>query len=231
MLEHRRNSDLINELLDLSEMRVLDVGCGSGSLTRFLSRQGALVTGIECNPRQMEKAKRTPLVGQEQYLDGLGEALPAKNTETDIVVYFNSLHHVPVEHHDQALAEAARVLVPNGLLYICEPVAEGPHFEMMRPIDDETYVRAEAYSAIQRTRNTLLDERCEVTYLHTVKHRDFEDFEEEMTRINPTRNALFQAKREQIRKTFSHFGSELADGRRAFEQPMRVNLMVKREQT
>jgi len=229
MLEHRRNSDLITELLDLPGKRVLDIGCGSGSLTRFMSRQGAIVTGIECNPRQMEKAITADVAGQEAYLDGRGEALPIENHSSEIVIYFNSLHHVPVEYQDKALAEAARVLLPNGQLYICEPVAAGPHFEMMRPIDDETHVREQACLAIQRALETLFSESCEVTYLHTVKHTNFEDFEEEMTRINPDRDILFQAKRDQMREAFAVFGTGMPDGRVSFEQPMRVNLLTKRE--
>jgi len=227
MSELRRNSDLIKELLDLPGKRVLDIGCGGGNLTRFMSRQSAIVTGIECNPRQMEKAIATETTGSEKYVEARGEALPTDDASSDIVIYFNSLHHVPVEHQDNALGEAARVLVPNGQLYICEPVAEGPHFEMMRPIDDETYVRAEAYKSIKRSLGTLFTEYREITYLHIVKHTDFDEFEEEMSRISPDRDALFQVKRGQMRDAFVRFGTELPDGRTAFEQPMRVNLLMK----
>ncbi len=44
-------------------------------------------------------------------------------------MFFNSLHHVPIEHQARALQEAARALRPGGLLCAIEPFAEGPHFE------------------------------------------------------------------------------------------------------
>ena len=39
---------------DWAGMRVIDVGCGTGHLTRRLAAQGATVTGIDLSPRSIE---------------------------------------------------------------------------------------------------------------------------------------------------------------------------------
>jgi 2-methylisocitrate lyase-like PEP mutase family enzyme len=63
---------------------------------------------------------------------------------------FKSLHHVPVPLMDQALAEIRRVLKPGGLAYISEPVFAGEFNEVLRLFHDESIVRREAFSAIER---------------------------------------------------------------------------------
>src|SRR3954447_23970558 len=89
-------------------------------------------------------------VGGERSLEGGAQALPLEDASADVVVFANSLHHVPGDLLDAALGEAARVLRPGGLLYLPEPVAEGPYFELVRAVDDETAVRAAAHAAIGR---------------------------------------------------------------------------------
>jgi ubiquinone/menaquinone biosynthesis C-methylase UbiE len=58
-----------------------------------------------------------------------GERLPFAAAAFDLVLLFNSLHHVPVDRQGAALAEAARVLRPGGDLLVAEPLAEGPWFD------------------------------------------------------------------------------------------------------
>ena len=229
MLEQRRNSDVISELLDLDGKQVLDVGSGDGALTRLLTRKGAKVTGIECNPRQLAKANSSEKAGDEHYLEGRGEAMPVEDESADIVIFFNSLHHVPVEGQDQALIEASRVLRPNGQLYISEPIASGAYFEMMKPFDDETHVRAEALNAINRAAGTLFVQERVVTYFYPDIIADYDTFAEETTRIDPARDDLFKTRDEELRQAFDAYGVKQPDGRFAFDQPMRVNLLCKKD--
>ncbi len=228
MLEQRKNSDVIRDLLDLPGKRVVDVGCGSGGLTRLMTRAGANVIGIECNPRQLGKVRTIEKAGNERYLEGWGEALPLEDESADILVYFNSLHHVPVENQDQALVEAARVLVPDGLLYISEPVAAGGYFEMMKPFDDETHVRSEALNAIGRAALTMFEQIREENYAYPDIISSYESFAEETTRIEPSRDELFRTKDKELRQAFKDHSVRQSDGRFAFEQPVRVNLLKKK---
>jgi len=42
------------------EMRVLEIGCGTGTLTRMMAQQGAMVTGIDASPRMLAEAENCP---------------------------------------------------------------------------------------------------------------------------------------------------------------------------
>lgn len=222
----RKNTDVIAEHVPLAGRRVLDVGCGDGALVRMMTRRGAHVVGLECNPKQLAKARAKEAAGDETYVEGVGEDLPFEDASLDAVVYFNSLHHVTVAAQAEALAEAARVIRSGGTVYVAEPKAEGPNFRLVLPIHDETEVRAAAYAAIKAAELAGLQEETELVYLHRVVHPNFEAFRERMLAINPDRRELFAANEETLRATFQGLGEATEDGR-AFDQPMRVNVLRK----
>ncbi len=223
----RKNSDVLTDTLDLKDKRVIDIGSGDGTLARTLTRLGARVSGIECNPKQLEKARSAEQAGDETYHEGVGENLPFETSSADIVIFFNSLHHIDIEQQVPALMEAARVLRPGGLVYIAEPLAEGSHFDLMEPVHDETVVRDAAYGALKEAAGRGIEEQREFTYVHPSTYTDFEAFRETMLRINPHRKKDFNALAEKLRSAFGRLGKQTAEGVE-FDQPMRINLMEKR---
>ena len=121
----RDGADVVRESLTLKGARVLDVGCGDGTLVRMMAREGAKVIGLEISEDQLVRARTASPVADETYRVGRAEALPFDDNAFDIVVIFNSLHHVPVAAQDKALAESARVLKSGGFLFVMEPLAQG----------------------------------------------------------------------------------------------------------
>lgn len=225
-MQRRRNPDVLIETVALAGKTVVDVGCGDGNMTRLMARHGAHVLGVECSVRQLAKARAAQPVSDERIVEGVAQALPAEDASADVVVFFNSLHHVPADATDQALAEAARVLKAGGLLYVSEPVAEGPHFELVRPVDDETAVRAHAHAAVRSAdRFGLVPER-EFFYLHTVRYTSFDGVRERVVSANSEREARFAALEADLRRRYAELGR--AEGEEmCFDQPMRVNLLRK----
>lgn len=219
-----KNTSVLEELVALAGRRALDVGCGEGHLVRLLTTRGARVTGLEVQPLQLERARGFERVGDEDYLEAGAQALPFPDASVDLVVFFNSLHHVPVAAMDQALAEAARVLRPGGLVYVSEPVAEGEFFELVKKVDDETEVRARAYQALQgapRVGLTLVTER---RFLHPMVLRDFEALRDRIVGADGARAAVLRAHEAELRAGLETRGRATSEGF-AFEQPTRVNLL------
>ncbi|MEO5373721.1 MAG: class I SAM-dependent methyltransferase [Alphaproteobacteria bacterium] len=220
----RRNTDVLLELVDFQDRIVVDVGSGDGGLARLMTRQGAHVTGIEISERQIEAAFATPRQGDETYIEGSAESLPFADSSVDIVVFFNSLHHVAVERMDTAMAESARVLKPGGLLYVTEPLAEGSFFDLCCAVDDETAVRARALACIRSAARFGLTAEKEVLYIHTVVMRDYDSFRERIIAPNVEREPIVERLDASLRAAFQRLGTPTSQGM-GFDQPSRANLL------
>ncbi len=226
-LPRRTHREVIEELLELDGARVADIGCGDGALTRLMTRLGARVTGIEPSEGQLARARAAEPAGQEDYLQGVAEDLSLPDASLDVAVFFNSLHHVPVEHQAQALLEAARALKPGGRLCVIEPLAEGPHFQANRAIEDETEVRDRAYLVLQAAfEGPDFESDHEFSYLTEVRYADFEAFRDGMIAVDERRRAIVAAREAELRAAFEA-NAERRDGKFTLDQPIRLNLMVR----
>ena len=99
--------------------RVLDVGCGTGVLTRRLARLPAVetVVGVDPAPVLLERARDLAAeLSNAAFQEADGRALPFGNEAFDVVVFDSTLSHVP--EPKRALAEAHRVLRPSGWLAV-----------------------------------------------------------------------------------------------------------------
>jgi len=217
---------VIAETLDIAGKHILDVGSGEGEVTREMAQAGAHVIGVDPNPKQIAKVSTIKCVGDETYIEAPGEKLPFPDASTDIVVFNNSLHHVPVEHQKKALEEAARVLKPGGHLFVAEPLAEGPGHELSKIFNDESKIRASAYEAIQHIASTQMQQIKEFFYTKTNTHKSLEAYRERSLRRDPNRETEYEAKKDEVRRVFETVGIKTDQGV-TFEQPIRVNLLVK----
>ena len=105
--------DLLVEEGDLVGRRTLDVGCGTGQLAGALAARGGKVWGLDSSPEMLARAgSNHPRV---RFKEGRAEALPFKDSWFERAVMRLSLHLLD---RPRALAEAERVLVPDGRLVI-----------------------------------------------------------------------------------------------------------------
>lgn len=221
----RKHLDVLNEHLSVAGARLLDIGCGDGALVRTLTRAGARATGVEIDAAALAPARAAAGVGDEDYVEGRGEALPFPAACFDIAIYFNSLHHVPRVAHRAALAEAARVLRPGGTLWIVEPIAEGQYFELTRPLEDESDVRKAAYEAIKAAEagRTLRGE-AEIFYRSPIQFDDFAAWTRRYVAVDPARAAVIEKHRAALARRFEELAERRADGFH-FDLPTRANLL------
>jgi len=95
--------------------RALDVGCGTGALTRRLGRRVPHVTGIDRDERSIQLARAHPGAAGIRYLhaDFLTAAL--EPASADLVTSVASLHHVDAR---AGLRRMAELLRPGGVLAV-----------------------------------------------------------------------------------------------------------------
>lgn len=110
--------------------RVLDLGCGTGTMVAELGRgqQGIDVVGIDPDPLALLRAHRkAALIGAVVTLDrGFADALPYPDASFDRVLSSFMFHHLEPEQRAPALREVARVLKPGGRLHLLDFTAPEP---------------------------------------------------------------------------------------------------------
>lgn len=112
-LDEMNDAEAVAGRVPVAGLRVVDVGCGLGTSSRKLVELGADVLGVEPDPIQAAKNRDAEPVERLAFFEGGAQSLPLADESADMVVFFRSLHHVPIDLMDAALAEAARVLKPG----------------------------------------------------------------------------------------------------------------------
>ncbi len=114
--------------------QVVDIGCGTGVLTRVLAQWPNVETVVGVDPAASlvrEARKLAPDLANVTFNEADGRSLPFDSDAFDVAVFDSTLSHVPGP--EQALAEAYRVLRPAGWLavfdgdYATATVALGDH--------------------------------------------------------------------------------------------------------
>jgi 2-polyprenyl-6-hydroxyphenyl methylase/3-demethylubiquinone-9 3-methyltransferase len=102
----------------LEGLTLLDIGSGGGLLTEPMARLGALATGVDATPRNVEVAR---LHAEETgtsvtYLNCAAEDLVAQGKSFDIVLAMEIIEHVA--DVDAFLDACARLMKPGGILFL-----------------------------------------------------------------------------------------------------------------
>ena len=95
--------------------RALDVGCGTGALTRRLKRLVPHVTGIDRDERSIQLARAHPGAAGIRYLQADFLTAPLEPASADLVTSIASLHHMDA---GAALQRMADLLRPCGVLAV-----------------------------------------------------------------------------------------------------------------
>ncbi len=126
---------------------VLDVGCGSGVLDRWLVKQtgGAnRVVGVDINRYLLREAealaKGEGLAGSIEFKEGNSESLPFPDGDFDVVTSYTVLEEGDA---DQMLAELVRVTRPGGRIAVIVRAVDMP-FLVNLPVRAELKSRVEA---------------------------------------------------------------------------------------
>ncbi|SFF35193.1 class I SAM-dependent methyltransferase [Blastococcus tunisiensis] len=116
------------QLLDQAALRpgqrVLEIGCGTGTLLLLAKegQPGVAAVGLDPDLSALARARRKARRRQvELQLDrGYADALPYADGSVDVVLSSFMLHHLPAGQREQAAREVHRVLRPGGLLHVVD---------------------------------------------------------------------------------------------------------------
>jgi len=116
----------ILSLLELNSAdRVLDLGCGTGVLTRMIadrldSKVGGVSVGIDAAAKMILVAGKKRGSGNCRFEVMAAEDLSFEDQSFDAVVSSLFFHHVPLDLKEKALSESFRILRPGGRLIIAD---------------------------------------------------------------------------------------------------------------
>jgi SAM-dependent methyltransferase len=126
--------------------RLLEVGCGSGVISRWLARDGLCatpVTAIDLNPFLLGEARmlteREGLVGAIDFQQGNAEALAFGDDSFDVVLSITVIEECDA---DKAISEMVRVVKPGGRVAVKVRACDMPMFWNL-PLDPDIKNKAE----------------------------------------------------------------------------------------
>jgi ubiquinone/menaquinone biosynthesis C-methylase UbiE len=98
---------------------VLELGCGTGKNTEWLSETARTIVALDFSDGMLERARKRIRSNNVRFArHDIREPWPVESATYDLVVENLVLEHI--EHVGPFFSEAARVLKPMGQLYACE---------------------------------------------------------------------------------------------------------------
>jgi S-adenosylmethionine-dependent methyltransferase len=111
----------LNEVRPLRGLRILEIGCGSGSSTLALAEQGAHVVGVDIDANSLRIAARRCQsygVGNVAFRRANAADLPRaiRRMQFDMIIFYASLEHMSYDERLKALSDCWIMLPSSGLL-------------------------------------------------------------------------------------------------------------------
>lgn len=107
--------DDYKEVLDNCKTEVLDLGCGVGNDTLYLTERGFKVIACDYSDVALKHLKEQLKSIETKWID-ISNPLPFKNTTFDLVIADLSLHYFDEKTTIEIMKEIKRILKPNGHL-------------------------------------------------------------------------------------------------------------------
>ena len=95
--------------------RILDVGCGDGTLATYLRTTDNEVLGIDISVSAIQKADKSNSYSNVSFLQTSFEDFQENNKKFDAIVFVASIHHMDMIN---AIDKAKKLLAKNGVLII-----------------------------------------------------------------------------------------------------------------
>ena len=127
----RARRELIAQANISAGQRILDIGCGTGTLAVMLKRNhpDLEVIGLDPDPKALQRAKtKAKRAGVSLQLDqGFADELPYAEHSFDKVFSSFMFHHLEDRDREKTLREVWRVLKPGGSLHLLDFLGDHEH--------------------------------------------------------------------------------------------------------
>ncbi len=224
------NESYLIETLNLNNKKILELGCGNANMTKMIAQNGfdRQIIACEVDEIQHEKNLKEKIDNIEFILAG-AEDIPLEDNSIDFVFMFKSFHHIPKNMMQKALSEIKRVLKPNGIAYISEPLFQGEQNELIRLFHDEEQVRINAFEAIKEAvEKEEFKLFQEIFFQSEVTYESFEDFENKMMNVTYNDNNIDETLRKKVEEKYKSFGvKKCSNEKLTFLKPFRVDILQK----
>lgn len=113
----------VDAVTSVDDPRVLDAGCGTGRMSRYLADRGCLVAGVDLSPGMVAMARRDH--HDLPFAVGSLTELPYAEGRFAGVMLWYSIIHTPPAVLSRIVAEVARVVRPRGHVLVAFQAGEG----------------------------------------------------------------------------------------------------------
>ena len=106
------------ETLNITNPDILEIGCGYGVITDYLSRFGRVV-GMDLSPKGVELARK--LHPDVEFFHGDLLNYEFDDRKYDVIVHSEVLEHIPVDSRERFMDVVAGLLRPDGYMIFTTP--------------------------------------------------------------------------------------------------------------
>ncbi len=103
---------------------VLDVGCGSGKLVKFLNQRKFSAFGVDLESQGLKMARKINQKGK--IIASSADKLPFKDKTFDLITSISVIEHLTSQQAGKFLKESYRVLSPGGYIFMITPNFNSP---------------------------------------------------------------------------------------------------------
>ena len=116
-----------SEILGECGKRIIDIGCSTGACaSSIIDMKKNEYVGVDIEPQYIESAARRSPDGEFHAMDA--RKMSFANASFDLAMFVGVMHHMDDSLVIDCLTEVSRVLKPDGLVIVAEPVFTDGHW-------------------------------------------------------------------------------------------------------